>query len=209
MCASTFADMATCCAPAAAADVCANCGREGGDGAKLKSCTACRLVKYCGVDCQRAHRKQHKRACKRRAAELRDEELYSRGHERAAIEVCPICTMPIPRPVGDHSGVFECCMKRICHGCHVAAKKRGMSRKCPFCRTPIASNDTDKLAMVQARAAKKDPEAINNLGELYFFGKLGLQKDMRKAIEMAGEAAELGSNKALRNLGISYSRNWS
>ena len=41
-------------------DVCANCGNGSEGGAvKLKNCTACRLVKYCGVDCQRAHRKQH------------------------------------------------------------------------------------------------------------------------------------------------------
>ncbi|EJK50901.1 hypothetical protein THAOC_29984 [Thalassiosira oceanica] len=64
------------------AEVCANCGAMASDTVKLKSCTACRLVKYCGVDCQRAHRKQHKKACKKRAAELKDEELYSQGRER-------------------------------------------------------------------------------------------------------------------------------
>ena len=76
--------MATSCVPAsAAADVCANCGQEGGNDVKLKNCTACLLVKYCGVDCQRAHRKQHKKACKKRAAELKDERLYGRGLERS------------------------------------------------------------------------------------------------------------------------------
>jgi len=67
------------------ADVCASCGKgsdaEGG-AVKLKDCTACRLVKYCGVDCQRAHRKKHKKICKQRAAELKDEQMYSQGHER-------------------------------------------------------------------------------------------------------------------------------
>ncbi|EJK44165.1 hypothetical protein THAOC_37324, partial [Thalassiosira oceanica] len=56
--------------------ICANCGKHGSDTVKLKNCTACRLVKYCGVDCQRDHRKQHKKTCKQRAAELKDEELY-------------------------------------------------------------------------------------------------------------------------------------
>ena len=50
-------------------EACANCGKHGGDIVKLKNCTACRLVKYCGVDCQKTHRKQHKKACKQRAAE--------------------------------------------------------------------------------------------------------------------------------------------
>ncbi|EJK77700.1 hypothetical protein THAOC_00451, partial [Thalassiosira oceanica] len=77
--------------------VCANCGKQGSDTVKLKNCTACRLVKYCGVDCQRAHRKQHKKACKQRAAELKDEQLYSQGHERPEGDFCPICTLPIPR----------------------------------------------------------------------------------------------------------------
>ncbi|EJK73910.1 hypothetical protein THAOC_04447 [Thalassiosira oceanica] len=86
------------CVPVAADgdEACANCGKQGSDTIKLKSCTACRLVKYCGVDCQRAHRKQHKKACKQRAAELKDQKLYSQGHERPEGDFCPICTLPIP-----------------------------------------------------------------------------------------------------------------
>ena len=38
----------------------------------------------------------------------------------------------------------------------------------------------------------------------YFFGTLGLQKDLRKAVELWTEAAELGSIEALFNLGVSY-----
>ena len=77
-------------------EACANCGKLGSDNVKLKNCTACRLVKYCGVDCQKVHRKQHKKACKQRAAELKDEQLYSQGHERPEGDFCPICTLPIP-----------------------------------------------------------------------------------------------------------------
>ena len=63
---------------------------------KLKNCNACRLVKYCGVGCQKAHRKQHRKACKLRAAELKDEKLYGQGHERPENDFCHICTLPIP-----------------------------------------------------------------------------------------------------------------
>ena len=66
-----------------AAAVCANCGKHGdGEGGvvKLKNCTACLLVKYCSVDCQKAHRKHHKKACRQRVAELKDEQLFSQGH---------------------------------------------------------------------------------------------------------------------------------
>ena len=184
-------------------EACANCGKIGSDAVKLKSCTACRLVKYCGVDCQKAHRKQHKNACKQRAAELRDEQLYSQGLEIHEGDFCPICSLPIPLRVGDHS-VFEvCCMKRICNGCDFATQKRGML-DCAFCRAPPVDNDADELAMIRARVKKKDPEAIHNLGLQYCNGLLGLQKDMLNAVELLEEAAELGSVEALYHLGIAY-----
>ncbi|EJK58883.1 hypothetical protein THAOC_20958 [Thalassiosira oceanica] len=134
------------------ADVCANCGMgSGGEGGvKLRDCTACRLVKYCGVDCQRAHRRQHKKACKQRAAELKDEQLYCQGLERPE------------------------------------------------------DNDADSLAMIRVRVAKKDPAAIYFLGNHYSDGKCGLQKDMRKAVDLWTEAAELGTTEALFHLGVVY-----
>ena len=58
--------------------------------------------------------------------------------------------------------------------------------------------------MIQARAEKKDPEAIYFLGLKYFFGEVGLQKDMRRAVKLWTEAAELGSVEALFDLGNSY-----
>ena len=114
---------------------CANCGRESSDVVNLKDCNACRLVKYCGVDCQRAHRKQHKKACKKRAAELKDERLYSQGLERPEGDYCPICTLAIPLPTAKHSLLNVCCMKRICIGCRIVAQTRGIN-DCPFCRSP-------------------------------------------------------------------------
>jgi len=184
-------------------EACATCGKLGSDAVKLKNCNACRLVKYCGVDCQRAHRKQHKKACKQRVAELKDEQLYSQGHERPEGDFCPICTLPIPLPMGHHSVFRACCMQKICNGCDIAAKKRGMD-DCPFCRTPLPENYTVGQALLQARVEKKDPVAINELGEAYCHGELGLQQDTRKAVELWKEAAELGSIDALYNLGVAY-----
>ena len=75
---------------------------------------------------------------------------------------------------------------------------------CAFCRTHLPDNDGDRLAMIQARVEKKDPEAIYHLGGKYFQGGFGLQKDVRKAVELWTEAAELGSIDALYNLGVAY-----
>lgn len=57
---------------------CANCGNGNEDGNSLKACMACKLVKYCGRDCQIAHRPHHKKACKKRAKLL----LLSHGDEK-------------------------------------------------------------------------------------------------------------------------------
>ncbi|EJK77595.1 hypothetical protein THAOC_00564 [Thalassiosira oceanica] len=187
-------------------EACANCGKHASDTVKLKDCAACRLVKYCGVDCQRAHRKQHKRACKQRAAELKDEKLYSQGHERPEGDFCPLCTLPIPLPVDKHSHFKACCSKRSCIGCSMATQKRGMY-DCPFCRTPMPKDDAGKLAMVQARVAKKDPEAINHLAQKHFFGvpgllqKDGVQQDAAKAAEFYTKAAMQGHVVSRHNLG--------
>ena len=191
------------CVPAAS-DVCANCGKHGSDGVKLKNCKACRLVKYCGVDCQRAHRKQHKKACKRRSAELKDEQLYSQGHDRPEGDFCPICTLPIPIPMNEHATVNVCCMKCICDGCVLASRQRGIGGTCPFCRTPMPSKDDDasSLAMMQKRIDAGDADAIEFLARSYHHGEIGLEKNLERAIELWTDAAELGSIIAHYQLGV-------
>ena len=169
-----------------ASDVCANCECKGGeDGIKLKDCTACRLVKYCGVDCQRAHRKQHKKVCKKRAAELREERLYGQGHERPEGDFCPLCTLPIPFPMGEHSGFMCCCMKKICNGCVMAVGQRiiGNTTTCAFCRTEPPKNDVAMLSMVQKLIDAGDADAMNFLATHYNSGGHGLEKDVQKAID--------------------------
>ena len=197
----------SCCVPVeAAAEVCANCGKEANGVVKLKNCTACRLVKYCGVDCQKAHRKEHKNACKKRAAELKDQKLYSEGHERPFEDFCPICTLPIALPMESNSGFMVCCSKKVCTGCGLAAKKRGMLDTCPFCRT--SSEDTLKspLSMLKKRMKAKDPEAFRFFASTHYFGTYGSEKDVTRAIELWTEGAKLGSLEATRMLGGMYMR---
>jgi len=184
-------------------EVCANCGKESSDVVKLKNCAACHLVKYCSVDCQKTHRKQHKGACNERAAELKDERLYTQGRERPEGDFCPLCTLPIPMPLNKYSKIISCCTTRVCYGCTWAVEKRGML-DCAFCRTPRSEVDGAKLAKVQARVDAKDPAAINYLAELYYFGLEGLAKDLPRAIELWREAAELGSIEARYSVGTRY-----
>ena len=195
--------------PGAAAkthEACANCGKEGKDDGvvKLKNCTACFLVKYCSVDCQRIHRRLHKKACKERAAELKDEKLYGQGHERAEADFCPLCLLAVPFPTSNNSTSYSCCTKMVCKGCCLAADSRGLSGSCPFCRTPSPKSKKEAHEMTQKRADARDPEAIRYLGDRYINGAYGLEKSESRAFELWTEAAELGSTRALTKIGMTY-----
>src|SRR5210317_148401 len=101
-------------------EVCANCGKAAVDNVKLKICTACKLVKYCSVDCQKNHRPRHKKACKKRAVEIREAELFKHPDE-SHLGACPICCLPLPLDRLKWM-VNSCCFKRICRGCNYANK---------------------------------------------------------------------------------------
>ena len=66
---------------------CASCGVKEDNDITLKKCNGCYLVKYCGVKCQREHRPQHKKECKKRAAELSYGTNYYLSNLKATISV--------------------------------------------------------------------------------------------------------------------------
>ena len=132
------------------------------------------------------------------------QRLMAEGHERAEGDFCTICFLPIEHPVRQHSKVKVCCMKTVCNGCILAARQQGINDNCPFCRTLLPHDDASMLAMVQRRVAKGDAEAISHLGDKYWFGEVGLEKDVHRAIELWTEAAELGSIDAHGSLGAVY-----
>ena len=87
---------------------CANCGKGEEASGDLKACTACKLVKYCNRECQIAHRSQHKKACKKRAAELHDEELFE---QPPLNEDCPVCMIPLPSL--EPGSKYQVCVRKI------------------------------------------------------------------------------------------------
>ena len=79
-----------------------------------------------------------------------------------------------------------------------------MAAFCPFCRTPLPTDEASQLAMVRKRVGKGDALAIKVLGGSYYHGKFGLAKDVPRAIELWTEAAELGTIDAHCELGMLY-----
>ena len=181
---------------------CANCDKGEERSGDLKACTACKLVKYCNRECQIAHRPQHKKACKKRAAEIHDEALF----EEHAPEECPICMLPLPL-YGNHTGTtfFSSCGKDICNGCIYAMDESGAKRLCPFCRTPYANSDEEEVSRVKKLMEKGNANAFHQLAGYYAQGINGLQQDMARANELFLKAGELGCAQAYFNLGIIYS----
>ncbi|EJK61419.1 hypothetical protein THAOC_18099 [Thalassiosira oceanica] len=137
------------------------------------------------------------------SAARQQQQLMASGHERPEDDRCPICFDLIELPVGKHSKLNVCCSKRVCNGCILAAYQRGL-KGCPFCRTPLPTDDASMLAMVQKRVHKGDAEAIYFLGCKYNHGELGMAKNAPRAIELWTEAAELGSFNAHSELGHTY-----
>jgi len=167
---------------------CASCGIAEVDEVKLKECSDCDLVKYCSDECMQDHKSQHEEACKKRAAELRDELLFM-FPESTHLGDCPICMLPLPLDL-KKSGMTACCSKVICRGCSHANEIREaegkLQHKCAFCREPTPTKEeADKYQ--KKRIEANDPYAIYRKGaEQYKKG------DYYGAFEYYTKAAELG-----------------
>ena len=189
--------------------MCANCGKGEESAGDLKACTACKLVKYCNRDCQIAHRPQHKKACKKRAAELHDEALFKDPPPR---EECPICMIPLPLNARQREFKF-CCGKIICHGCICAMTMEDMKKgkkneelgMCPYCRTPETSSDEEEVKRLQNLMKNGSADAYYQLAGYYAQGITGLTQDWAKANELCRKAGELGCAEAYSRLGYSFS----
>jgi len=145
---------------------CASCGTAEVDDIKLKTCAACDLVRYCRDECQQEHRPKHVRACKRRAAELRDEVLF-RQPECSHLGDCPICFLPLSIDT-DKSTMYACCSKIICNGCdfanHLREVEERLQHTCPFCRQPQPKSQEEDELNNMKRVAANDLVAICEMG---------------------------------------------
>ncbi len=180
---------------ATADEVCANCGIAALDNVKLKKC-ACKLLKYCSVDCQRDHRSKHKQACKKRMAEIRDVQLFKQP-EISHFGECPICCLPLPID-DDKRTMMAYCSKMICNGCHFANQLReweqGQRERCAFCREPMPKSQEEGDQIMMKRVKANDPVALSEMGK-------GCDD---VAFEYWTKAAQLGHMDAHYNLSVLY-----
>ena len=173
---------------------CAGCGVKEDNDIKLKKC-ACHLVRYCSVKCQKDHRPQHKKACKKRVAELRDEILFKQP-ESGHYGDCPICCLPLS--LNRHTISTSCCGKRICDGCLFANERR---EECPSCRNPMPKSEEESNINLLKRVEANDPDAMLQMGCSY-----ASIRDYKTAFKYWEKAAKLGDMDAHFNLSLMYLR---
>ena len=186
-------------------NICANCGKGEESSFSLKACTACKLVKYCNRECQIAHRSQHKKACKKRAAELHEEALFK---QPPTVDDCPICFLRMP-VLDTGRRYMSCCGKVVCSGCIYAPVYDDQgnevdNQKCSFCRVPTPYTDEELVKRAKKRMETGDATAIFNIGNWYFKGRYGFRQDTAKALELWHKAAELGDSRTYYNIGHAY-----
>jgi tetratricopeptide (TPR) repeat protein len=181
-------------------EVCANCGIAALDNVKLKKC-ACKLVQYCTVECQKNHRPNHKKACKKRMVEIRENKLLEQPDETHRGE-CLICFLPLPIDETKFV-VSQCCSKTTCRGCQYATLmsdlKGKLEAKCAFCRTPQLQSQEEFDKDDIKRAEANDPVALRHQG-----GKRQLKGDYEGAVNYYTKAAELGDMTAHCGLAKMY-----
>jgi len=198
---------------------CAECGADGG--ASLKICKTCMRAKYCNAACQLNHWPTHKKLCKQRAAELRDEALFKDPPPK---EDCPICFLPMSTTIiscaslppatilsvpiydfakanemlakEDTETYYSCCGKSICRGCSYSNIMSGNKDKCPFCNSEGGKTDEERVEQIMKRVEADDAASICMLASQYYRGQLGLQRDQTKAMELYVRAADLSSSSA-------------
>ena len=179
---------------------CASCGIAEVDDIKLVPCDGCYLVRYCSDECREDHKSDHEEACKKRAAEIREELLFKQP-EGTHLGDCQICSLPLPI---DWKFILKsCCSKFICDGCLLAnlwrEKERRLQHTCPFCREPMSKSKEEEDKLQMKRVEANDPDAMCKHGvEEYNKG------DFRSAFEYFTKASEFGHAEAHFKLAMLY-----
>ena len=210
-------------------ELCANCGKSEEDkSVNLKACTACQMVKYCNRDCQIAHRKQHKKECRKRASEIKigaqkdDVDVIAKGVQGIKIsddklfgdplpkENCPICLTSMPFSNHGVCNVkkqyLPCCGKMICNGCMITVgeetNKGNLKACCILCKMPNPRSDEEYIERIKKRMqVNNDVEAFYELGELPAVVKSSVDKILTLKLEKSGRL-HIGGSNAL------YFHNW-
>ena len=143
---------------------------------------------------------EHEAARARREAEPEPEKPLLWQSTRFGSR-CPVCFEDWD--VNKDPLLLYCCCWMVCRSCAKPIMKERMP--CPVCRVPYPESHAECLARLRRHVENEVPEAINELGNSYRDGQLGLPRDSyKKAAKLFKRAAELGQADAMCNLACLY-----
>eukprot|EP00985_Skeletonema_marinoi_P021561 scaffold13283_cov71-Skeletonema_marinoi.AAC.2 len=163
----------------------------------ISVCASCGIAKVDEVKLM----PQHKEACVKRVADLRDELLFKQPESTHRGD-CPICMIPLSLDA-TKSRLMTCCSKIICIGCdytsQVREAKASLNSSCSFCRQPLPNHNGRLAKYRMKRIEANDPVALCQHGLTQ--DKKG---DYSVAFEYYTKAAQLGDAEAHYQLAVLY-----
>ena len=114
---------------------CANCGLPEDSGVALRPCSRCKLVRYCGTECQAQHWKKggHKQNCvapDQRKPQVPADAQGGRGPK------CAICLVEMK----DEDMERLPCSHKLHAICVKRLRDSSAAAVCPLCRVPISGS---------------------------------------------------------------------
>ena len=128
---------------------CANCSLPEQPGVALRPCSRCKLVRYCGTECQAQHWKKggHKQFCV--APDQRKPQPAANEKGRVSGPLCAIC---IDAMVDKECTQLSC--SHVFHTrCLVGMQANSSTRACPVCRAALSPEAAIKVSASQASLA--------------------------------------------------------
>ena len=116
---------------------CANCSLPEQPGVALRPCSRCKLVRYCGTECQAQHWKKggHKKHCVA-PDQRKPQPAAVGGGAGGAGPVCAICMEALL----DKDLVELSCSHKFHRRCMAELESNSAARACPVCRSDLGSD---------------------------------------------------------------------
>ena len=175
-------------------------------------CT-CKVVHYCGSNCQKSHWKAHKAEHRRRVSALAETKATADCFLGSG-ENCVVCLDELPRLDGGCMRL-TCCGKRTHTKCveemaRVVVNKESHFMKssqlfnCPHCRQGHPTEEV-LIDRLQKWVKKDKPWAQTMLGEHYYDGN-GVPQSFERATQLYKLAVNGGEAMAMTHLGAMYAQ---
>ncbi|KAK1746681.1 hypothetical protein QTG54_002025 [Skeletonema marinoi] len=157
------------------------CGACDSTSSSLLKCSGCRLVSYCGTECQGTDWSKHKSICKEKRRAIQEVMLFEH-QEGNHFGECPICFLPMPFDADkimkataedeEHYRYLKeitatsCCSTLVCTNCFdahiITCCNERIKPTCPFCRSETPDKEKDDYELLDVAEVDNHQMLIKN-----------------------------------------------